>query len=193
MEETKNCIECKNNKTLENFHVNKNGSKNRNNRCKECRNFINRERHKREDVKQKHSERMKNNRKDPEYVRKINEYGKNYYKSDHGRTKSLLKSAKRRSYKFDYHCDIDYYFILEKLEKGYCEATGIVFDKNGEGDYSNHPYSPSLDRVDSKKGYTKENVRMVIWQFNLMKGEVSDEYLLSICDKFIENKENECN
>ena len=41
--------------------------------------------------------------------------------------------------------------------------------------------------VSHSLGYTKENTRIVIWQYNLMKGELTDSELLDIC-KILTNK-----
>jgi len=68
---------------------------------------------------------------------------------------------------------------------GCCEITGIPFDFEPHKIYSKNPYSPSIDRIDSSKGYTKQNVRIVLWQVNLMRGEISDEEIIVICKKFI--------
>lgn len=31
-----------------------------------------------------------------------------------------------------------------------------------------NPYSPSLDRIDTSRGYTKDNVRLVVYAVNIM-------------------------
>ena len=39
--------------------------------------------------------------------------------------------------------------------------------------------SPSIDRIDSTKGYTKDNIQVISWQANTMKSNASKEELLA--------------
>jgi hypothetical protein len=89
------------------------------------------------------------------------------------RTRCLytLNRIKRK----DKDCDIDIEWLHEKFSNGICEVTGIPFDF-GYG-RKRHPYSPSIDRIDPTKGYTKENCQIVIWIYNMAKGEWSEEIL----------------
>ena len=71
------------------------------------------------------------------------------------------------------------------MQRGYCMVTGIAFDFTDEhqvqtGRHRN-PYSPSLDRIDPRSGYTDENSQIVITQYNLMKGELTDAEILQLC------------
>ena len=43
------------------------------------------------------------------------------------------------------------------------------------------PWKPSLDRIDSSKGYLKGNVRFVTVMANLAKGTFSDAELVRFC------------
>lgn len=71
---------------------------------------------------------------------------------------------------------IDLKWVVEKLEKGVCEATGDILTMEAK-----QPNSPSLDRIDPKNpDYTPENARIVTWQFNNMKGAFSDEEFIRV-------------
>ena len=62
------------------------------------------------------------------------------------------------------------------LEIGVCEVSGLPFDlRRGLGRRS--PFSPSLDRIDPKKGYVKGNVQVVVWCYNAARGDWGDEVL----------------
>ena len=44
------------------------------------------------------------------------------------------------------------------------------------------PYTASLDRIDSEKGYVKENVRFVAVIANFSKNKFSDEDVIDFCE-----------
>lgn len=114
-----------------------------------------------------------------------------HYEKPKARVKSMLRTANRRSSKFNEECDLDEEFLMNLLELGKCRVTGIEFDMSAppKGMKCN-PYSPSIDRIDSSIGYLKSNVRLVIWQYNLMKGEISDEEIFNICKRVVNNYES---
>lgn len=93
-----------------------------------------------------------------------------------GKAVHLLKHARKRVQKNGYEITITKEWLIDKLEKGLCEATGIPFKKI---DNTRGPYTATLDRKDNNKGYTEENTRVVIWAFNKAKGEWSEEVLVN--------------
>jgi len=142
-----------------------------------------------EEYKIKRKIRAKKCSEDPIKKAESKERSSSFYKSISGRAKTLYKGACRRSEQyenFDITCD----WIEDKLKIGFCEITGFSFDFSPHNRYSKNPYSPSIDRIDSTKGYTKDNVRIVLWQVNLMRGEMNDDEILLICEKFIEGVRN---
>jgi hypothetical protein len=67
-----------------------------------------------------------------------------------------------------------------------CAITKIkfIFDK---GNTSRRPFSPSIDRINSKLGYTKDNVRLVCVIVNLALNEFGDENFDKMCRAYVEN------
>ncbi len=65
--------------------------------------------------------------------------------------------------------DSEYLFDLLMQTKGRCIITDVPLDFEFKDKYS--PYIPSLDRVDSNKGYFKSNVQFISWGANRMKGK----------------------
>lgn len=156
-------------------------------RCKSCTRQYNRDWYESNpEAKQKRRNRASKYREDPEKVIASKERSTKFYASISGRAKTLLKGAQRRSHKFSEPLTVDVEFIQEKLENGFCEVTNLPFDFSPHLEYDKNPYSPSIDRIDSNKGYTKDNTRIVIWQYNLMKGEITDQELLDICKILVE-------
>ena len=88
--------------------------------------------------------------------------------------------------------DFDCLWIYEKIKNGYCEVTGIKFDLETQFNFSAHaknPYVPSLDRIDSSKPYSKDNVKLVVYMHNMCKSEFSHDNVVKFC-KFLINNEN---
>jgi len=98
----------------------------------------------------------------------------------------LLQSAKRKNKQGrDFNIDLD--FITERLKNGVCEVTGIPFSYERQKTGRTNKYVASLDRVDSNVGYTKDNVRVVVWWYNLMKNDETDEATLAFCQAVVKN------
>lgn len=79
----------------------------------------------------------------------------------------MLSQVRRRTKVKDLPpMDFDAHWVLQQAEKqGHrCCVTGIPFDYT----YSRrrHPFWPSLDRIDSDKGYVKGNVRLTCLIYN---------------------------
>lgn len=89
----------------------------------------------------------------------------------------LLRSARSRAAKAGLPCTITAEWIKSRLEAGRCEVTGIPFARARA---MHCPWSPSLDRIVGKLGYTPENVRLVIWAYNAAKGGWTDEDTLTV-------------
>lgn len=81
---------------------------------------------------------------------------------------------------------IDRAWACKKLKSGHCEATGVRFDFSFNGGHWNKN-APSIDRIDSNLGYTKENCQMVTLQFNIAKGQWSNIEMLEMCRQFVNN------
>lgn len=70
-------------------------------------------------------------------------------------------SAKARNLDFDL-TEEDIYIPEE------CPVLGIKFDNSVKSDKNN---SPSIDRLDNSKGYTKDNVNVISWRANNLKSD----------------------
>lgn len=99
----------------------------------------------------------------------------------------LFRCAERRSLKNNWEFDLTKEWISEKLANNMCEVSGeaFVYTKNTNNTYFN-PYAPSVDRIDSAKGYTKDNCRVVLSCINMAIGEWGLEIYLDIAKKTLE-------
>ena len=90
-----------------------------------------------------------------------NEATKLRHSKPEGRASVLLSSCRGRARRNKLEFDLTKKWILERL-RGNCELTGIEFNfEEARG-----PKAPSVDRIDSTKGYTKDNCRVILWSLN---------------------------
>jgi hypothetical protein len=118
-------------------------------------------------------------------------YGAEYRKTPRGRAQLLIADARKadaRKQKFEINISADW--IEEKLNKGTCELTGLPFDFSPSKNTYFNKYAPSLDRIDSGKGYIKDNVRVVLCAVNIALGQFTDEEMLPILKAMITGIEN---
>lgn len=81
----------------------------------------------------------------------------------------LLRDIKNKCLKSGLPFDLDEEWIRSRKESGVCEVTGIPFD-DGDGSINQRPWGFSVDRIDQTGGYTKDNVKAVVWAYNRAKG-----------------------
>jgi hypothetical protein len=62
------------------------------------------------------------------------------------------------------------------IDKGVCELTGIAFDLTMPRAWN----APSLDRIDSKAGYTQNNTRVVLYALNVAANTWGENRILEI-------------
>ncbi len=74
-------------------------------------------------------------------------------------------------------------------QKGICPYTGWKLDnpKTSGGIRIKSPTRASLDRKDSSKGYTLENIQFVSYMANCAKNEVNEKELINFCEAGTKN------
>ena len=92
---------------------------------------------------------------------------------------NLLGNAKRRN--------IPVYIDKSDIQKlydeqgGLCAVTGLPMQFSALESGKNS-YAVSVDRIDSSKGYYKDNIRLVCSRVNLIKMELSDDQMRFWCN-----------
>lgn len=83
--------------------------------------------------------------------------------------------------------DLDMNEIHQTLVTGVCAKTGHKFEIQAKGrNYKDRsPYTPSIDKIDPSKGYTKDNIQIVCWWYNLAKSTFTDDEVLKLCKAVI--------
>ena len=77
------------------------------------------------------------------------------------------------------------------MRAGYCEATGLplCLEVNEKTGFCNrNPFTPSLDRIDSRLGYTKDNVMITCLAWNLMKTNFDMDLLAQFLDGWVQRR-----
>ncbi|MCA6481020.1 MAG: hypothetical protein IM557_10520 [Chitinophagaceae bacterium] len=137
-----------------------------------------------EDQRAARRERAKRYRqKDPEAarVRERASYKRNYgsraeYRDKRRRTKDgYVDRFLERAKKATPDTDIDREFLYFQMALDTCQLTKVPFNyaRPGGATAFENPYSPSIDRIDSKKGYYKDNVHIVLSAVNFAKNAMS--------------------
>ena len=68
-------------------------------------------------------------------------------------------------------------------QDGVCSLTNLPISFDGT-------YKPSIDRIDSKKGYIPENIQWVYSKINLMKYNLSNKRFIELCKMVYLNNRN---
>lgn len=115
-----------------------------------------------------------------------------YYSSDLKNIISITYSnVKGRAKQYSLQFDLDKEFLLDliKVQEQKCALTGLDFKYDPENVEVAHkrPFAPSLDRIDSTKGYTKDNVRFVCIIVNFALSEFGDKAFDKMCRAYMMN------
>lgn len=97
-----------------------------------------------------------------------------------------LKGTKRRSKLKNMYNDLDLEYLMYLWNKqcGKCALTGLSMTyKFYEGRVNTNV---SVDRIDSSKGYTKDNVQLVCMVANQIKNDLSLDELVDVCNRIIQ-------
>src|SRR5579872_2900815 len=99
-----------------------------------------------------------------------------FYETTAGRATFLLNGTRTTCKKKHLPSNLTKEWILERLERGVCEVTGLPFDLSKTGTRQN-PFAPSLDRKNPHAGYTTDNVQVVVWIYNAKQNFTHDDVL----------------
>ena len=102
-----------------------------------------------------------------------------------GRSSRLIYAAKRRAEKNNISFSLTIEDVFPVIEKGFCELTNLPFDLNPQKKHKQNPHAPSLDRINSSKGYTKQNTRVVLSAVNTALNEYGEKIMLPILEAMV--------
>jgi hypothetical protein len=99
-----------------------------------------------------------------------------------GALRSARTRAKQKKVAFD--IDVDFLLAMAVEQNFRCNLTGIEFLAKRTGSSRIHPYTPSIDRIVPALGYTKGNVRLVIFAVNAMLLDWGEELFVQIANSY---------
>lgn len=89
----------------------------------------------------------------------------------------MLMNAKARCRKYGFEFNLEYNDIIIPDK---CPLLNVPFELGTKDNYS---FSPTIDRIDSSKGYIKDNVKVISMLANRMKSNATKEQ----CFQFAKN------
>ena len=89
------------------------------------------------------------------------------------RASRLVAAAKMRAKERNLPFDLDVEWVLERLEAGRCQLSGLPFDMAEKRSMA----TPSLDKKNPMDGYTKENTRVILFGLNAALGDWGEQRL----------------
>lgn len=104
---------------------------------------------------------------------------------------NLCHAARYRAEEKNLLFDLEVSWVFKQLKNNRCAVTDLPFQISGINDAppGRHSLSPSIDRIDPLKGYTKDNCRLVIWWYNIAKQQHNDLSTWHLCKKVVDSLE----
>ena len=175
----KECCQCGESKEEGEFH--KKGKGRREGQCKECISQRYKEYYdaNRAEILDRQRKRyaLKGRRREPQDTNR-----RKRLSTVSGRAVELLRSARRRAKEKGLPFTLTKKWVMDRLQSGVCQETGLPFDLVMSG--GRNKLAPSIDRHDLKQGYTPINCRVVIWAWNCARGQYGTRFLLEMVDAF---------
>lgn len=163
------CGVCKIEKPLDEFHNKSNSRDGKQAQCKDCN-------------------RVRSNKWRSENKSKAAVAMGNYRQTLEGCIRERFHNAHHRARDKDYEFNISVEFLIKLFndQKGLCALSGYEMNY-----ISGSSYKMSLDRIDSSKGYTIDNVQWITWQVNNLKGNLEESELFKLCEAICTRKGSE--
>lgn len=110
---------------------------------------------------------------------------KKYRETLMGTIKLMMMCTKRKE---DVQINENDLIKLFEKQNNKCALTNIEFDFKFYKNKQENPFRPSIDRIDSSEGYTKDNIRLVCVAVNFALNEFGEEIFKQICKAYLSNK-----
>lgn len=94
--------------------------------------------------------------------------------------------AKKKNSNFE--IELEDIWVLYERQNRKCALSGLDIDFTRMGTGTRAVYTASIDRINSKKGYTKDNIQLVHKDVNIMKNAYDQDYFVEVCKAIVNNK-----
>ncbi len=102
--------------------------------------------------------------------------------------KQLERGALKRGFEFSITPEFAWGLFLRQRQKCALSGRPIGFRDDGGARSGRHKHTASLDRIDSTKGYTPDNVQWVHKTVNYMKQDLLEDEFISFCHSVAAHK-----
>lgn len=75
--------------------------------------------------------------------------------------------------------------VMLKASRGKCAVTDKPFSNEKPAGYRIRPWAPSIDRIDPRKPYTKENCRVVCAAVNVAMNQFGDALFMGLIEAIV--------
>jgi len=103
---------------------------------------------------------------------------------DKKRGYALVNVARHRAKQRGIPFNLDPADIQARIDRGYCEVTGIPFDLTKPRCWN----APSLDQIEPSRGYTQENVRVILFSLNVMMNVWGEQKVVQIGNAILKQR-----
>jgi hypothetical protein len=114
----------------------------------------------------------------PRAIKALADNGDNYIPSNsvwYKRAASIYHSAKKRNIPLGFESAMELAAYIKQIAPEKCPCFEVPFVERGNG-FS--PWSPSIDKIDPKLGYIKNNIQIISMLANCMKRDATKEQLI---------------
>lgn len=101
--------------------------------------------------------------------------------------KRTITLRSKKKYGIITDIDLEYLYELYNNQNGKCAYSGITMTASDIVGNGRSSTSISIDRIDSNKGYVKENVVLVCWKVNAAKSDLTMVEFIEMCKAVCEN------
>lgn len=108
---------------------------------------------------------------------------KSWREKRHGTIKMMHLAARLRARKkqISYELSPEFIDVILSSQGDKCVLTGLDFVYESDSEYKVRPFAPSLDRKDTSKGYSLDNIQIVCIIANKARNEYSMEIFDQMC------------
>lgn len=170
------CVSCDQLLDSSFFHKKTNSKLGFRTECKACRKAADKEKYlvNKDEIYQKRKEYWDKVKDKPEVIERCRRNRKSYFLNN--QEKFILHRCKVRAKKAGLDFDLE---LSDIVIPEICPVLNIPLEK---GDRFANRNSPSVDRIDPNRGYTKDNIQIISNLANMMKNNANPEQLLNFAN-----------